>query len=85
MANKLLIDYLSVTSKAHSVGDVMAWLGMSDVSWEEFEKGAHGYSRRKYFDGVNVFFQPSEANEYKVWLEMSGAGCRTFETYGHGT
>lgn len=82
MANKLIVDWLSVTFKTSDAGFVLDLLGMRDVTWEDNGSGAHGYQHRQWFEGVNVFTCPSECQEYKIWLEMSGSGCRAYETYG---
>ena len=42
----------------------------------------HGYLDRITFGGVNIHFNGRE--DMGVWLEMSGQGCRTFETFGNG-
>ena len=43
-------------------------------------KGARGYSQRLYFEGVSIHHGGRE----EIWLEMSGQGCRAFESYGNG-
>jgi phage replication initiation protein len=45
-------------------------------------KGAHGYRDRLYFDGISIHYNGRD--DMGVWCEMSGQGCRVFETYGHG-
>ena len=79
--NKVIYDWLSVTSKIHSPFDFVVLLGMSGVTWEE-TKGAHGYRDRLYYNGISVHYNGRE--DMGVWLEMSGQGCRAFETYGNG-
>lgn len=59
-------------------------LGMAECNWQVGENGARGYQKKEYLDGVNIFYEPAASNEYKVWLEMSGKGCRNFETMGNG-
>lgn len=93
MENCLLYDWLSVTLSedgewfneyGESIADghiFIELLGMTGVSWE-IGSGTHGYSKRLWFEGVNIHL-PSE-EQHNVWLEMSGSGCRAFETYGHG-
>lgn len=83
MENLILIDWVSITFKYFQVSDVMNLLGMCNLPWES-TTGGHGYRRREYFGGISIHYDPSEEQEYKVWLEMSGQGCRTFETYGGG-
>ena len=77
----ILIDYVSITFKKHSLTDVVRLIGMEDVNWETLP-GSKGYRSRWYYNGVSVFFDGM--SEFAVWLEMSGQGCRAFETYGTG-
>lgn len=79
--NIVLFDWLSFTTKIHSVSDVIDIIGMVSVPWETI-KGAHGYKERLYFNGVNIFFNGRD--DMGVWCEMSGQGCRAFESIGSG-
>ena len=83
MENVLLYDWVSITSKIHSPADFIELLGLVDPSivWEQV-KGAHGYRDRLYWQFISIHFNGSD--EMGIWLEMSGQGCRAFETYGHG-
>ena len=79
--NIIIIDWLSFTSKIHAVSDIIDILGMSDIPWQSI-KGARGYQDRLYFNGISIHFNGRE--DMGVWCEMSGQGCRTFETLGSG-
>lgn len=93
MNNCLLYDWLSFTlpeegdwfnEYGESLADghvIIELLGMSGVAWEVCNS-RHGYSKKLWFDGINISL-PSE-KQHNIWLEMSGSGCRAFETYGHG-
>lgn len=83
MENQILYDWVSVTSKIHGTDDFIRLLGMTDekIVWE-IVKGAHGYHDRLYYDGISIHYNGRE--DMGIWLEMSGQGCRTFETYGSG-
>ena len=83
MENLILIDWVSITYKYLKVGEVKRLLGLENVPWE-LTTGARGYRKREYYGGVSLHFDPSEKQPYKVWLEMSGQGCRTFESFGAG-
>lgn len=76
--NKILIDWFSFTSKVHSAESIIEFLGLSELKFIDIY-GCQGYKMRKYFDGINIHYG-SERNE-GVWVEMSGQGCRNFETY----
>ena len=75
--NLVLYDWLSFTSKVHTPDDLIAALGLSHVPWTE-TKGARGYRDRKYFSSISVHY--NGRHDMGVWVEMSGQGCRTFET-----
>ena len=82
--NNIIYDWVSFTSKIHSVNDIVALLGMTDsIDKWEITYGAHGYRDRLYYGGISIHYN-GRTEDMGVWCEMSGQGCRTFETFGHG-
>lgn len=81
MDNLVLIDWLSITSQIHDPYGIVSLLGMDSVSWQTI-KGAHGYKDRLYYNCISIHY--NGAPDMGVWLEMSGQGCRCFESVGHG-
>lgn len=81
MANKIIYDWLSFTSKIHSQGNIVDLLGFSELTFRIIP-GAHGYKDRLYYDKVSIHYNGRE--DMGVWCELSGQGCRNFETFGHG-
>lgn len=81
MENFVIYDWVSITSKIHTPEQIIALLGMEQVSWDII-KGAHGYKDRLYLNCISIHYNGSK--DMGVWLEMSGQGCRAFETVGHG-
>lgn len=93
MENCLLYDWLSITLPEDGdwfveFGDDISdghvfieLLGLTSVSWQVLN-GVRGYSKKLWFEGINIHLPGDSQNN--VWLEMSGTGCRAFETYGHG-
>jgi len=77
--NCVLVDWLSFTSKIDDVLTVMELLGFEPSAFQTI-KGMHGYTEREYYDGVNIHYGGRD----EVWVEMSGNGCRVFESFGHG-
>lgn len=75
--NMVIYDWLSFTSKAHTPEELITALGLSDCPWVE-TKGARGYRDRKYFSCISVHYNGRA--DMGVWVELSGQGCRTFET-----
>lgn len=80
--NLVLYDWLSLTSKIHSVDEIKDLIGLKDAKWES-TKGAHGYKKREYFASISIHYDGDE--NQGVWLEMSGQGCRAFESYSDAT
>lgn len=81
MQDCILYDWVSITSKIHSLADIIDLLGMRDCPWHNRDKGARGFPFGMYYDGISIMFGREDVN---VWLEMSGQGCRAFESYGTG-
>lgn len=79
--NTILIDWLSITSKLHSPEDVISLIGMEDCKWE-ITRGAFGYQSRYFYEHISIHYDGAPG--MGVWLEMSGQGCRAFESYGSG-
>lgn len=75
--NIVLYDWLSFTSKVHSPDELINALGLGHVPWTE-TKGARGYRDRKYFSCISIHYNGRD--DMGVWVEMSGQGCRTFES-----
>lgn len=82
LTDKIIYDWLSFTVHGDfTPKDVMQLLGMSSFDWL-ITKGARGYRQRYYFDCISIHFDGVQNSG--VWCEMSGQGCRAFETFGHG-
>ena len=75
--NLVIYDWLSFTSKVHTPDQLISALGLSHVPWIE-TKGARGYRDRKYFSCISIHY--NGRSDMGVWVEMSGQGCRTFES-----
>lgn len=75
--NIVLYDWLSFTSKFHTPEELIDALGLSHVPWT-VTKGARGYQDRKYFSSISIHY--NGRLDMGVWVEMSGQGCRTFES-----
>lgn len=75
--NIILYDWLSFTTKQLDPHYIVDLLGMNQVPWQTI-KGARGYQDRLYFNCISIHFNGRE--DMGVWCEMSGQGCRAFET-----
>lgn len=78
--NKILIDWVSFTSKIDSDASILDFLGLSSLkSYFQHIYGFQGYRQRLYFDGISIHYDHPKNDG--VWVEMSGQGCRNFETF----
>lgn len=75
--NLVLYDWLSFTSKKHTPEELISALGLTHCPWTEI-KGARGYRDRKYFSCISIHYNGRD--DMGVWVELSGQGCRTFES-----
>ena len=81
MTNYIIYDYLTFTSKIHNEIAILDLLGLTDVKFETL-KGFYGYQDRLYYDGISIHF--NGRSDMGICVEMSGHGCRAFETFGNG-
>lgn len=79
--NKIIYDYVSFTTKIHSLDNVVNLLGLFGVHFQNL-RGFYGYKDQLYFDGIHIHYNGSE--DMGICVEMSGQGCRNFETCGNG-
>lgn len=75
--NIVIYDWLSFTSKIHTPQELIDALGLSHVSWTQ-TKGARGYRDRLYCNAISIHYNGRD--DMGVWVEMSGQGCRAFES-----
>lgn len=84
--NVVLFDWLTATYKTDDTSDYAIWttlLGMAqDIDWVEMDHGMNGYRQGLHFGGISVLYDGRP--DMGVCVNMSGQGCRTFETYGSG-
>jgi DNA relaxase NicK len=75
--NIVVYDWLSFTSHTHTPDELISALGLGSAPWTT-TKGARGYQDRRYFSCISIHYNGRA--DMGVWVEMSGQGCRTFET-----
>ena len=82
--NKVIYDWVSIRSNIHSVNNFIEDLGLDkpSIEWQELY-GFYGYKHRLYFEGISIHYD-GHSDNMGILLEMSGQGCRAFETYGNG-
>lgn len=79
--NMILFDWLTFTSKCDSPESIMELLGLSGITWQKMEKGRNGYRQRWLFENISILFDGAEG--MGVCVDMTGTGCRAFETYSN--
>lgn len=77
--NLILFDWLTFTSHADDERTIIQLLGLQDVSWQKMDKGRNGYRQRLFFENISILYDGAE--NMGVCVDMSGTGCRTFESY----
>jgi len=77
--NLILFDWLTFTSHCDSPESVMQLLGLKDVPWQKMDRGRNGYRQRYFFENISILYDGAE--NMGVCVDMSGTGCRAFETY----
>lgn len=92
--NCFLIDWLTFTAHGCTVDDIKSLLGMTgpDIPWENTEKFRNGYPLQCYWNGVTISYGADDERHYKdpskarsdmgICVNLSGKGCRCFESYG---
>lgn len=73
----ILYDWLSFSAKTDDPNFMAALLGMEHCPWQTI-KGARGYQDRLYFNCISIHYNGRP--DMGVWCEMSGQGCRAFES-----
>lgn len=76
--NLCLVDWLTFSCRGLSPSELISRLRLTDCSFEHL-RGRYGYSQRMHFDGISILFDGSD--DMGICLDMSGSGCRCFETH----
>lgn len=79
--NRVIYDWLTFTTKIHSLPDVLELLGLQNVKFQQM-RGRYCYQDRLNYDGINIMYNGRDG--MGICVEFSGQGCRDFETYGNG-
>ena len=80
--NIIIYDWLSFSTKIHTVEQIIKMIGLSESMFQDIY-GFYGYNKRITYEGVSILYD-GHTSDMGVMLEMSGQGCRTFETLGNG-
>lgn len=78
--NTVLFDYFSFTTKIYDFFSIIKVLGLESIeTWSE-RPGRNYYRVRKYFDGIHIEWD-NVSDPDSLHVEMTGQGCRNFETF----
>lgn len=80
--NLILYDWLTF-STGFLRDEVLLFLGLDHVQWKTGLKTRLLYDERWEYEGISIHWSaPHSSNNSGCCVEMSGGGCRTFETFG---
>ena len=85
--NCILYDWFTCSFVGVDYYDLTRVLGMDQVKWTLQKTGSRlKYGHRLAFDGISIHYTDPDDHVHQVGicLEMSGQGCRDFETFGLG-
>ncbi len=94
--NIFLIDWLTFTAFGISVFQAKQMLGLTspDIVWLDQQKFGNGYPMHSYWNGITISYGADDEKFYSdpmkvrtdmgICVNLSGKGCRAFESYGHG-
>lgn len=87
MENLYLFDWLTVSFSDMTFSEVIDMLGMQGKSWADQQSGSRlRYGQRLAFDGISIHYTEEHDTKHNAGccLEMSGQGCRDYESFGSG-
>lgn len=76
--NCYLVDWLSFRCESMDENEMIDYLGLGSGQWDH-RPGFYGYRCRIWFNGISIHYANEDLEG--VLVEMSGQGCRTFETF----
>lgn len=78
----VLYDWVTVSIPCLEPSELLDWCGLQGLSWDVQDGSKLHYAQRMSCDGITVHYSPPEDSRHNVGccLEMSGCGCRRFES-----
>lgn len=87
----IIYDWLTWSASDLTVRDAICVLGLQDMEWDFGLSSNLLYAWRASCGGISIHYTPDgymhpegKKRNSGICVEMSGQGCREFETYGHG-
>lgn len=82
MENCILIDWLAITFRDFKLpAEVLEFLQLRDDITFQSMPGRYYYKYRLSFGGIHILYGHRNADQDYPMLELSGQGCREFETF----
>lgn len=78
-----LIDWVQFTVKTLTLKEVYSLLGMYESEFVDMPRGLYGYPMQKACGDIRILYGGGE--NMGIHVQLSGQGCREFETYWHMT
>lgn len=82
LLNCISIDYLTITVRNKDLAEILFDMGLLNIKFQTV-KGHNFYKECMTFSGINILYNGINAN-MGICIELKGAGCRAFETFGNG-
>lgn len=85
MENAIIYDWLTVSFVGVDVDTLLHVMGLTGLAWEEQQTGSRlRYGHRLSYDGISIHYTDDWDMKHNsgICLEMSGQGCRDYETFG---
>lgn len=81
MDSNILIDWLTFSSKIDDFQSIKEFLGLSSCDFK-LASGRYMYGRSYRFGNISIYTD-GLSDDMGVCVEMSGQGCRDYESYGN--
>lgn len=83
MENCILVDWLTYTNKESDLQETKNFLGLDSCKWIAGKGSKLHYEFTEILEGITIHYTISDLPKYNagVCVEMTGTGCRTFETH----
>lgn len=82
MQSNILVDWITFSSKLDDVRSMILFLGLDGQDFKRCS-GRYYYATCWRFGNINIYCD-GLSDDMGVCVEMSGQGCRDFETFGSG-
>lgn len=75
----MVIDWFAFTVPTVNPSEVAKILGLEPEDFADFDRGGMGYKKRRQFGHITIYYDGAE--NMGTHVEMSGQGCREWETH----